>query len=106
MLNEDEFITIVEAVEAAGGELIPETHVGYEIDYTINGPHGRKAKKPAMTTGCGTEALVEFDHVKQFMRGEDGKLVEMDDPAPTKARFCIVCDRLDLWPRFAKALEA
>jgi len=98
-VNEDRFIEIVEAVEALGGELLPETHVGVTIPYEIKGAHGRKIKKPLDTAGCGAEALVEIPHERVYYRGKDGKIAT----GPTEvvpARYCILDDMMYLWPRF------
>lgn len=103
--NEDTFISIVEAVEAMGGELLPETHLGVPITYTIEGPHGRKVKRETTTSACGAEALIELPG-RRNLRREGKKLVEIpeDEQNDQMGRFCIVCDRLDLWPIFAKAV--
>lgn len=106
MLSEENIIRIIEAVELDGGELIPETHMGIEIPYVIEGPHGRKVKRPAPTTGCGAETLIELP-VRRDTRREGKKLAQIpeNEQYDQRGRFCIVCDRLDLWPRFAGVVE-
>jgi hypothetical protein len=104
-VNEDRFIEIVEAVEALGGELLPETHVGVEIPYEIKGTHGRKTKKPLATTGCGAEALVEIPYAPAIARDPSNPKKILDLPEgqrldPVPARFCILDDMMYLWPRF------
>jgi|SRR3954468_3618121 hypothetical protein len=106
MLSEENIIRIIEAVESEGGELVPETHIGEELVYEISGPHGRKVKKPTTTTACGAETLIELPVRREFCRDGD-KLVALspEEQYDTLGRFCIICDSLDLWPRFAKVVE-
>lgn len=105
-MNEDNFIALVEAVEAAGGELIPETHVGEEIKYVYKDKRGRKVVNTTTTAACNSEMLVELPYEPViYERNAEGRITDVKDVgAPEPARFCLWDDRMDLWPRFAEAV--
>ena len=109
MLNEDLIIALIDAIEHEGGELVPETHLGMPLRYEIDGKHGRKAVKDTETAGCGAETVVTIPYIPAFFSAGPppgkGKLnreiFENLNDEQRATKVCLVCDRVDLWPRYA-----
>lgn len=98
MLNDEVFIALVEAIEAEGGELIPETHVGTPVFYETTDPNGRTIKREKKTAGCGAETVVHIPYGMEDVESTDGNTAV---GAKGMMRACLICDGVHRWPRYA-----
>lgn len=91
------FISLVEAVEEDGGELLAETHYPKILNYTA------ASGGPMEGTGCNQEWLlrVPYDHTPSAPDGSPAGLPRLHD-----VKVCAWDDRVDLWPRFASRISA
>lgn len=89
-MQDDLLIQMVEAVEAQGGELLPETHYPYPIIYKIPRPNGRPPKASEIqSTGCGHAVMFRIPYETEDESTEVGQI-----------KACAICDGAALWPRF------
>jgi hypothetical protein len=103
MQEEDTFIRLVEAVEAQGGELLPETHHPTPFVYKIEGPNGRSKSVEVEGTGCGEDTLLRIPYEDHK---PDKQGVESPDGAVHDIKVCAIDDLVHLWPRFAEGATA
>lgn len=115
----DEFLQLMEAVEAQGGAHSSEPCKprNYKLRMPKPGNATVRVWKNFTTTGCGAEArfVVPYDptqpvsikHKGQTSTDEptESELAAMVDRGAGMAAVCAVDDSLGLWPRFANTSQ-
>lgn len=86
-MNNDEFLTLMEAVEDQGGVHLPGRCLPTQYRAPMVANSGVKRKVKLHTSGCGNETmfLAAYTH-------EDGETHTLE--------CCAVCDNMLDWPRF------
>lgn len=101
-IDPEEFLALMAAVEAGGGQLLPDLCEPTKLRLEQPTAAGEMRPKDIFTTGCGDESrfVIPYD----VPAGREGKRQRKHGAGFVTA--CAYDDRMDLWPRFLNAAEA
>jgi hypothetical protein len=91
----DGFAALHEAIERAGGALLPDTCESQNVEFTTKEGYIRNKIDKKITCGCG--------NLSKFVIPYEG------EPKAKRAHFvnvCAVCDSIGAWPNFSEAVYA